>query len=47
MQKKIRETLNQVRQAEHLPAAIQAGLLGNDEDGAYPGTFGKGSVTTV
>lgn len=47
MQKKIRETLDQVRQAEHLPAAIQAGLLGNDEDGAYPGTFGKGSVAAV
>ncbi len=44
MTEKIRETLDRVRQAEHLPAAIHAGLLGDSEDGAYPGTFGKGTV---
>jgi hypothetical protein len=42
--KGIRDTLEQVRSAEHLPAAIHAGLLGSREDGAYPGTFGKGTV---
>jgi hypothetical protein len=40
----IRDTLEQVRSAEHLPAAIHAGFLGSREDGAYPGTFGKGTV---
>lgn len=40
-------TLDAVRQAEHLPAAIHAGLLGNSDDGAYPGTFGKGTVRSV
>jgi methylmalonyl-CoA mutase cobalamin-binding subunit len=40
----IRDTLEQVRAADHLPAAIHAGLLGSREDGAYPGTFGKGTV---
>lgn len=42
----IHEVLDAVRKAEHLPAAIHAGLLGNQEDGAYPGTFGKGTVRT-
>ncbi len=42
--KGIRDTLEQVRAADHLPAAIHAGLLGSREDGAYPGTFGKGTV---
>jgi hypothetical protein len=40
-------TLDAVRQADHLPAAIQAGLLGDTEDGAYPGTFGRGTVRRV
>jgi methylmalonyl-CoA mutase cobalamin-binding subunit len=42
--KGIRETLEQVRGADHLPAAIHAGFLGSREDGAYPGTFGRGTV---
>jgi len=40
----IARVLDDVRAAEHLPAAIHAGLLGNQVDGAYPGTFGKGTV---
>jgi methylmalonyl-CoA mutase cobalamin-binding subunit len=40
----IAQVLDDVRTADHLPAAIHAGLLGNQEDGAYPGTFGKGTV---
>ena len=40
----IRSTLRAVSEAPSLPDAIQAGLLGNREDGAYPGTFGKGTV---
>lgn len=43
--KNIRTTLEAVAQQPHLPAAINAGLLGSKEDGAYPGTFGKGTVT--
>ncbi len=38
-------TLEDVARHESLPHAILAGALGNAEDGAYPGTFGKGSVT--
>lgn len=41
---RIAATLLEVSRAESLPAAISAGLLGNQDDGAYPGTFGKGSV---
>jgi methylmalonyl-CoA mutase cobalamin-binding subunit len=41
---KIADVLDQVRQASDLPAAISSGLLGDREDGAYPGTFGKGTV---
>jgi len=44
MTRMIRETLDRVRQAPNLPAAIREGLLGDSEDGAYPGTFGKGTV---
>ncbi|MBP1654646.1 MAG: putative b12 binding domain protein, partial [Bacteroidetes bacterium] len=40
----ITSTLQAVSEAPSLPDAIQAGLLGNTEDGAYPGTFGKGTV---
>jgi glutamate mutase epsilon subunit len=43
--KNIRSTLEAVAGQPHLPAAINAGLLGSKEDGAYPGTFGKGTVT--
>jgi methylmalonyl-CoA mutase cobalamin-binding subunit len=42
---KITETLRAVAQAENLPDAINKGFLGNAEDGAYPGKFGKGTVT--
>jgi methylmalonyl-CoA mutase cobalamin-binding subunit len=45
MGKMIRETLDRVRRADDLPAAIREGLLGDNEDGAYPGTFGKGTVS--
>jgi methylmalonyl-CoA mutase cobalamin-binding subunit len=38
-------TLQEVARHESLPHAILAGALGNAEDGAYPGTFGRGSVT--
>ena len=38
-------TLEDVAKCESLPHAILAGALGNAEDGAYPGTFGRGSVT--
>jgi methylmalonyl-CoA mutase cobalamin-binding subunit len=41
---KIGEVLDDVRRAPHLADAIASGLLGNREDGAYPGTFGKGTV---
>jgi hypothetical protein len=39
-------TLEDVARHESLPHAILAGALGNADDGAYPGTFGRGSVTT-
>jgi hypothetical protein len=38
-------TLEEVASFESLPHAILAGALGNADDGAYPGTFGRGSVT--
>lgn len=41
----ITDTLRSVANADHLPDAITKGLLGNSDDGAYPGTFGKGTVT--
>lgn len=41
---KITEVLRQVEAKDNLPEAINAGLLGNQEDGAYPGTFGVGTV---
>ncbi|MBK7256478.1 MAG: cobalamin-dependent protein [Ignavibacteriae bacterium] len=44
MHAKIAEVLDRVRQAPDLPAAISSGLLGDREDGAYPGTFGRGTV---
>jgi methylmalonyl-CoA mutase cobalamin-binding subunit len=44
MHAKIADVLDQVRRAPDLPTAIATGLLGDREDGAYPGTFGKGTV---
>jgi hypothetical protein len=41
---KIADVLDRVRQAPDLAEAISSGLLGDREDGAYPGTFGKGTV---
>jgi hypothetical protein len=43
--RRITETLRAVAETDHLADAINRGLLGNAEDGAYPGTFGKGTVT--
>jgi len=40
-------TLEEVARHESLPHAILAGALGNAEDGAYPGTFGRGTVERV
>lgn len=41
----IQRTLELVAAQPNLPDAINAGLLGSTEDGAYPGTFGKGTVS--
>lgn len=41
---KIEHTLEDAARCEHLPHAIHAGVFGTKEDGAYPGTFGRGSV---
>jgi hypothetical protein len=40
----ILSTLEEVARHESLPHAINAGALGNAEDGAYPGKFGAGTV---
>ena len=40
----ITDVLKEVNAKENLPQAINAGILGSEEDGAYPGTFGKGTV---
>ncbi|QOJ30384.1 MAG: cobalamin B12-binding domain-containing protein [Ignavibacteriales bacterium] len=45
MTEKIRETLRLAASADHLADAISKGYLGSQEDGAYPGTFGSGTVT--
>lgn len=37
-------TLEEVANHESLPHAINAGALGNADDGAYPGKFGAGTV---
>jgi methylmalonyl-CoA mutase cobalamin-binding subunit len=42
---KIKEVLRAVAEKPTLHDAIYAGLLGNEEDGAYPGKFGSGTVT--
>ncbi len=44
---KIIETLREVAKENSLPDAINKGLLGNSEDGAYPGKFGFGTVTKL
>lgn len=44
LRNRIAAVLDEVRSAPNLPAAITGGMLGNREDGAYPGTFGKGTV---
>jgi hypothetical protein len=45
---KIHLTLTEVQKADNLPQAIYDGFLGNkEEDGAYPGTFGKGTVRSI
>lgn len=41
---KIIEVLKAVRGRKSLPEAIYHGILGDEEDGAYPGTFGKGTL---
>lgn len=41
---KIKIVLKEIAQRDHLADAIYNGLLGNKEDGAYPGTFGQGTV---
>jgi len=44
---KITETLRMVESANNLAEAINKGLLGNQEDGAYPGTFGAKTVSNI
>jgi hypothetical protein len=43
---KITGTLREVNSKPDLTEAIYKGCLGNKEDGAYPGTFGNGTVKT-
>lgn len=45
--KKITKVLEEVSEKENLPEAIYSGALGNKEDGAYPGTFGAGTVRKI
>lgn len=40
----IKVVLRKVAEKENLPKAIFDGILGDAQDGAYPGTFGKGTV---
>lgn len=44
LHKKIKEVLLQVSRRDNLADAIIKGDLGNQEDGAYPGQFGRGTV---
>jgi methylmalonyl-CoA mutase cobalamin-binding subunit len=44
---KIKDVLREVEAKPTLHDAIYAGLLGNEEDGAYPGKFGGGTVTEI
>jgi hypothetical protein len=41
----ITDVLKEVNAKENLPQAITAGILGSEEDGAYPGKFGAGSMS--
>ena len=41
----ITDVLKEVNAKENLPQAINAGILGSEEDGAYPGKFGAGSMS--
>lgn len=40
----IKAVLRKVAEKDNLPQAIFDGILGDAQDGAYPGTFGKGTV---
>ncbi len=40
----ITDVLKEVNAKENLPEAINAGILGSEEDGAYPGKFGGGTI---
>lgn len=42
----IKETLKQVASAPSFVDALYTGILGSKEDGAYPGRFGKNTVTS-
>jgi methylmalonyl-CoA mutase cobalamin-binding subunit len=44
LHRRITDVLDHVRTAPNLAAAISEGMLGDREDGAYPGKFGKGTV---
>lgn len=44
---KIKDVLIKVNAKADLPQAINLGLLGNEEDGAYPGKFGKDTVRFI
>lgn len=44
---KIKDVLRDVEAEPTLHDAIRAGLLGSEEDGAYPGTFGAGTVQSA
>ncbi|MCC6550762.1 MAG: cobalamin-binding protein, partial [Ignavibacteriaceae bacterium] len=46
MTENIVETLRLVESADHLADAISKGYLGSQEDGAYPGTFGRGTISS-
>lgn len=43
----ITDVLKDVNAKENLPQAINAGILGSEEDGAYPGKFGAGTMSNV
>jgi methylmalonyl-CoA mutase cobalamin-binding subunit len=45
LKSKIKETLKQVAEAPSFVDALYTGILGSKEDGAYPGRFGKNTVT--
>ncbi len=41
----ITDVLKEVNAKDNLPQAINAGILGSEEDGAYPGKFGAGTMS--